>query len=279
MSNVTTSYVRIRRRDNEHLADAEIDYLFNEVVTRHEEFGSYWVRITRKYRKNEKCLDIQFGSGKTAARHIKWLPDLHKTYYVVERFNDDGPDTIFEYAQEAYGNDILVQTTPHRPCQYKFDQILVTSDGDWEQKIFADITKPNHARRGGCLYRIGGLYHCSNSRGYLDAYEDESVLFSTYEEDYAYDYFVFKPTDYLELISPPALVDLQQNNFEKLPEHAGLTFICKGREVLKVSKAGGRIQMQSADHWDNCHDEIYHSDMKAINDGLHPGMRMLYEQD
>ncbi len=202
MSNVTTSYVRIRRRDNEHLTDEEIDYLFNEVVTRHEEFGSYWVRITRKYRKNEKCLDIQYGSGKRAARHIKWLPDLHKPYYVVERFNDDGPDTIFEYAQERYGNDMLVETTPYRLCKYQFDQILVTSDGDWEQKIFADIAQPRYARRGGCLYRINGLYHCSNTRGYMDAYENESVLFSDYKEDYAYDYFVFKPTDYLELISP-----------------------------------------------------------------------------
>lgn len=278
MSNVFTSFVRIRRRDNEHLSEAEMDYLFNEVVTRHEEFGSYWVRIVKKYRRNERCLDIQYGSGKRAARHIKWLNDLHKTYYVAERFNDDTTDTIFEYALEKYGNnETLVETTPHRTCEYKFDQVHVTSDDNWEKTIFAATAQPQFARRGGCLYRINGTYHCGNDRGYLDAYEDETVLFSTYEEDYAYDYFVFKPTCHLALISPAPLAALQQNNFEKLPEHARLTFIYKGREVLKVSKAGGRVEIQSADHWDNCNDSVYLMDMKAIDDGLQPGMRMLYE--
>ena len=278
MSNVTTSFVRIRRRDNEHLSETEIEYLFNEVVTWHEDFGSYWVRISRKYRKKEKCLDIQFGSGKRAARHIKFLDDLHKTYYVVERFNDESMDTIFEYALEEYKvNETFIQTTPHRTCVYKFDQVYAISeinDHSWEKTVFSEVAEPKYARTNGCLYRIEGTYHCSNDRGWIDAYEGD--VYSVFDEDYPYDYFVLKPTQHLSILSPASLVDFQQNNFEKLSEHAKLILIYKGREVVKVSNAGGLVEIQSADHWDNCGDEIYLADMKAIDDGLRPGMRLLY---
>jgi hypothetical protein len=59
MSNIYTSYIRIKRRDNKAMSIEEIDYLFNKAVNVNEVFGSYWVRIVKKYREQEKCLDIQ----------------------------------------------------------------------------------------------------------------------------------------------------------------------------------------------------------------------------
>lgn len=97
MSNIYTSFIRIQRRDQQDISEPEIESIFNKVVDVHGSFGSYWVRIVKKYRTEEKCLDIQFGSGK---RHQQ-LNDLEDftQYLVWERINygGGGVDQFFTY--------------------------------------------------------------------------------------------------------------------------------------------------------------------------------------
>jgi hypothetical protein len=64
MSNICTSYIRIKRRYGLGINANEQEMLFKSIVNVHNEFGSCWIMISKQYFTDEKCFDIQFGSGK-----------------------------------------------------------------------------------------------------------------------------------------------------------------------------------------------------------------------
>jgi hypothetical protein len=241
MSNVYTAYVRVRRRDNEHLTEEEIAFLFNSIVRSYDDFGSYYVRIVKKYRPNEKCLDIQFGSGK---RYYAPLEErlLFDKYYIVEReSNEGGLDNIFEYIPLDEGG---ITRSTQRPCFYKFNGLLVETEREAElQKVLPLETAEPISSRAFWFVMEGG-YRCANYKGFVDMYDPASEALSPrsgYDEDYAYDYFVLTRTNEVNFVSPAFLTDLQQDNFATLPDVTRLIFLYNERKVLQISKAGGRL--------------------------------------
>lgn len=253
MSNIYTSYVRIKRRDGRDMSDNEIDYLFNNVVNVHGDFGSYWVRIVKKYRTSGQCLNIQFGSGKRTENILR-LPDIFKEYYVVERINyEHSLDHIFEYEYRE-GDTFATETSP-RLCKYAFDKVIVTCEENWLKKEGAEWTSSDTQE-----LLIDGSYHSCNCRSYVDIYEDSEYYGSQigYTEDYPYDYFVLTESTAVQFIDPPLLEQLYTNNFVRMPRSSKMEFLYKHRKVLSIRKTDhGNIKIYSADHWDNCVDEAY----------------------
>lgn len=252
MSNIYTSYIRIRRRDKEHLAEDEIENLFAQIVNVHGVFGSYWVRIVKKYRKELKCLDIQFGGGKRTENILDSIEYFEK-YEVVERQNIEGEkDEIFEY--EIDSAQTFVRATAPRLCKYQFDSIIIKSDHHWLANEGIEIDNVSNQ-----ILKIEGIYYCSNDKGFVDLYKG-SPYYSpqlAYTEDYPYDYFVLTETENLEFVTPPFLVELQQSQFERMPNDSKMIFLYQYRKVLTISKLYDKIEIQSADYWDNCADEKY----------------------
>ncbi|GAB6007568.1 hypothetical protein [Dysgonomonas reticulitermitis] len=253
MSNIHTSYVRIKRRDGRDMSGDEVDYLFNNVVNVHGDFGSYWVRIVKKYRASGQCLNIQFGSGKRTENILR-LPEIFKEYYVVERINyEHSLDHIFEYGYKE--GDAFASETPPRLCKYAFDKVIITCEENWLKKEGAEWMSSDTQE-----LLIDGSYYCCNCRSYVDVYDD-SEYYGTqigYTEDYPYDYFVLTESSAIQFIDPPFLEQLCAGKFVRMPRSSKMEFLYKHRKVLSIRKTGlGNIEISSADHWDNCVDEAY----------------------
>src|SRR6218665_1193104 len=190
MSNIYTSYIRIKRRDKKDLSDREIEYLFNEIVNVHDTFGSYWVRIVKRYRKEEKCLDIQFGSGKRIGNILSDLINFN-SYFVVERINyENSKDWIFEY--EHIDNKNYATETKPRVCLYGFDRILITCKENWLEKEGAEWISSDSQE-----LKINGTYNSSNCKAFVDLFEDSDFYGPRLEftEKYTYDYMVLNQSD------------------------------------------------------------------------------------
>ena len=252
MSNIYTSYIRIKRRDKKDLSDREIEYLFNEIVNVHDTFGSYWVRIVKRYRKEEKCLDIQFGSGKRIGNILSDLINFN-SYFVVERINyENSKDWIFEY--EHIDNKNYATETKPRVCLYGFDRILITCKENWLEKEGAEWISSDSQE-----LKINGTYNSSNCKAFVDLFEDSDFYGPRLEftEKYTYDYMVLNQSDIVEFISPAFLVQLNKNNFNEMPNNSKMEFLYNYRKVLTIHKNYDEIEIQSADYWDNCIDETY----------------------
>lgn len=252
MSNIYTSFIRIKRRDGQELSEQEIEQLFRGIVNVHGEFGSYWVRIVKKYREAEKCLDIQFGSGKRVDNSLT-DSDIFNQYYAVERINYEGSlDRIFEYRLDK--GDEFATETEHRLCKYAFDKIIITADENWLEKEGAEHTSSTSQE-----LNISGTYHSSNCKSFTDLFEDSEYYGPClgYADDYPYDYFVLKSSDWVEFLSPPFLAKLSKTKFERMPNNSKLAFLYHHRTVLTIHKIYDRLEIQTADHWDNCADELY----------------------
>ena len=252
MSNIYTSNIRIQRRDGAHLGNDEIETLFQKTVNVHGEFGSYWVRIVKKYRPQLKCLDIQFGSGKRTEDPFD-DPALFELYRVTERINYEGSlDHITEYyINSGHG---YASTAEPRVCKYAFDKIHIHTPAKWPDW-------PELEQIGSSEYRFkhGGIYHSSNCKSFVDL-DEETPFYGPclqYTDDYAYDYFVLNPCEQIDFLTPDPLISLGKNDFEKIPDDSKLTFYFRSRKVLEIHKLYGREELYSADYWDNCIDEIY----------------------
>lgn len=252
-SNIYTSYVRIKRRDGRDMSGDEIDNLFKNIVNVHGDFGSYWVRIVKKYRTSGQCLNIQFGSGKRTANILR-QPDIFNEYYVVERINyEHSLDHIFEYEYDEKSG-LAIETQP-RLCKYAFDRILITCEENWLKKEGAEWTTSDTQE-----LVIDGSYYSCNCRSYVDVHED-SQYYGTqigYTEDYPYDYFVLTESSAVQFLDPPFLEQLCIDKFASMPRSSKIEFLYKYRKVLSIRKTDhGKIEISSADHWDNCVDEAY----------------------
>lgn len=253
MSNIYTSYVRIKRRDGRDMSGDEIDNLFKNIVNVHGDFGSYWVRIVKKYRTSGQCLNIQFGSGKRTENILR-DPGIFNEYYAVERINyEHGFDHIFEYEYDEKSG--FAKETQPRLCKYAFDRIIITCDENWLKKEGAEWVSSDTQEM-----IMDGTYYSCNSRSYVDLYED-SEYYGTqigYTEDYPFDYFVLTESSTIQFLEPSFLEQLSINNFKEMPNSSKLEFVYKYRKVLCIRKMNnGKIEISSADHWDNCVDEAY----------------------
>lgn len=231
----------------------EINNLFENIVNVHGDFGSYWVRIVKKYRSSQKCLDIQFGSAKREG-NICCNLDVFNKYYVVERINyENSLDHIFEYEHKEENGSVI--ETQSRVCKYAFDRILITSEENWLKKEGAEWTSSDTQE-----LVIDGSYYACNCKSYIDLYED-SQYYGTligYTEDYPYDYFVLTESDKVQFLNPPFLEKLSATHFAAMPDFSKMEFLYKYRKVMSIRKTvADEVEIYSADHWDNCVDEKY----------------------
>lgn len=255
MSNIHTSYIRVYRRDGKDLTKEEMDTIFQLAVKSYKKFGSYWVRILRKYRELEKCFDIQYGSGKRY--HLGNLLEdkaIFDKYFVWERFADEGGfhDSIFtlEY------NGQWVDRTDGVPCTYAFDEVRVFS----EEKIpYFDQFRKDQGISTEFSIKMTGTYFACNSRGGMDMYEGTEFNGPClqYDPHYASDYFV--PTDDGCITESPIklLNDIFEYPHKELPEKAKIALYWKNRMVQSVERKWDGIECLSADYWDNCVDKNY----------------------
>ena len=250
MSNIYTSYIRIKRKDNERLSEKEIDYLFKTTVKAYSKFGSYWVRIVKKYREVENCLDIQFGSGKRGFDGIEDIEDI-ESYSIWERFNDEGGlDTIFTYFKDSTSD--CVDTTISNLCKYGFDRIRITSGTNW-------LDKYGIKGIGGRTeeLEIKGVYNASNSKSFVDLIGEFDGPCLLYTENYHYDFFVLTESEWIRFLEPIWLKELCLNKFDEMPNDSKLEFYWNYRKVAVISKYHNEVSIQSADYWDNCINEEF----------------------
>lgn len=255
MSNITTSYVRIFRKNGSHLSTEEIDSLFERTVKSYGEFGSYWVRITKYYRPELKCLDIQFGSGKI---HHGYEPEeqsiifsaeeeILNTYDIFERRADDGGFRDFiQYHNQAYS----------AACPYTFDKIRFKGEGliplmknlgdPIKQKDFYELSYSEE-------------YYAVNSRSMMDLVEGTDFYGEAlgFDPAYAKDFMDLTPDGNLVSLEDEFLKTVFEHPHINLPEGHWAELLYKGRPTQRVENKNQEALTAAADYWDNCVDEVY----------------------
>lgn len=252
MSNITTSYLRFFRMDGKDISKEEIEKLFQATVTVHKEFGSYWVRVLKKYRDLEKCLDIQYGSAKGYGGD-----DAYQGYYVWERIADEGgfPDQIFMYFYDAEKG--YVHTTTSKKCLYQFDKVRIV----YEQELPEYFQQFDFKKNIDDFFEsnIQGKYWACNDRSFMDLHEESNYYGPRlgYDPHYASDYFV--PTHEGSVLESSQ--DFIQNTFvsphQELVENMKIELYYNFRLVQTIEKRKQEVITSSADYWDNCADEDF----------------------
>lgn len=257
MSNIQTSYIRIYRKDGSHLNKNEIEKIFKLAVTAYGEFGSYWVRILKKYRELERCLDIQFGSGKRYhSGNLLEEYEIFNNYFVWERFSDDGGfnDTIFTLKEDTHNK--WIETTDPVSCLYQFNKVKIICN---QLPPYFEPFNPEPISSTEYEIKTKGSYYACNSRSFMDVHKD-SVFYGPklgYDPYYASDYFV--PTN--DGLVTESDHDLIQNTFvyphKELPENMRLELYWNNRLVQIIENRNNEVLSYSADYWDNCCNEDF----------------------
>lgn len=248
MGNIITSYLRIRKTNDTHLSEEEIENLFRNLVNYHGEFGSYWVRVTKKYRQKEKCLDIQFGSGKSwYVNPADYISDNSELEIVKRECNEGARDTIQLFRYKNGGE----YESEKRLCTYAFDKIQIVSNTNWlkdEGATLGDSTSYE--------LNMTGTYYSANNRSFVDIDIYRKPPAPIYDEDYPYDYFVLTEADGFQFTGTPFLVDLTEGRFSRMPNNSKIVLYYKYRKVAVITKYYDNIEILTADYWDNCADEF-----------------------
>lgn len=100
---------------------------------------------------------------------------------------------------------------------------------------------------------VSGTYHSANYRGFVDMRDNGSTA-PIYDEDYPYDYFVLTETRKMQFTAPDFMVDLRESNFARMLNGTKMAFYYKGRKVAVITKNYDKLEMSTADYWDNCVD-------------------------
>jgi hypothetical protein len=255
MSNTTTSYLRIRKRDGADINLQEQAYLIKEIVNANNEFGSYWIMISKQYFTKEKYLDIQFGSGKRTKNVLEDLINYEK-YEVWERYNDDSGkyDEIFTY--EINETKEWVTQTTYKSCLYGFDRIKFNGDFGW-----LDIDLPLKKELLSQEININGFYNSINSRTDIDVEENTEQYgpLIQYNAAYTNDYSILNLASemILSFVSPTTLQNLNDGSYRKMRNNTSIEFYWQNRVVLKIEMLNNNLKIFTADYWDNCVDEDY----------------------
>ncbi|MGD1841535.1 MAG: hypothetical protein ACFB0B_11660 [Thermonemataceae bacterium] len=253
MSNIHTSYIRTYRRDGAHLNKEEIEMLFRRAVQSYGTFGSYWVRILKYYREVERCLDIQFGSGKRYhSDSLLEQYDIYNTYFVWERFADEGgfDDHIFTLEEEFYDKQKYISTTERKPCLYRFNKVKLICD---ELSDYFQQFDPLRVDFDSYLFNLAGTYYACNSRSFVDLHEDSDFYGPRlgYDPSSASDYFV--PTeDGIITSSELPLINAIFIDHSQLLPMMRVELYWNNRLVQAVEHKHDQVYAWSADYWDNC---------------------------
>lgn len=245
MSNIITSYIRIRKTNDTHLSEHERERLFRALVNWNGEFGSYYVKVLKQYREKEKCLDIQFGSGKQ-----RWVDpvdylDTKSEVELIRRTSNEGDLDQIQFERYKEGNQF--ETRP-KLCTYAFDRIVLVSETNW-----LGVEMTDDFRSDAYVLDVSGTYHSANHRGFVDM-RDNGGMAPIYDEDYPYDYFELAETSEMQFTAPDFMVDLTESNFARMLNGTKMVFYYKGRKVAVITKNYDKLEMSTADYWDNCVD-------------------------
>ena len=257
MSNIQTSYIRIYRKDGKGLLEAEIERLFKLAVTSYGEFGSYWVRVLKIYREIERCLDIQFGSGKRYhSGNLLEDKDIFDEYYVWERFSDEGgfQDTLFTLKENSQNN--WIETTTPVPCLYKFNKVKLICDelpSYFKEYNFEPISSTEYE------LKIEESYNACNSRSFMDVYEDSEFKGPKlgYDPYYASDYFVPTKDGGVTDSNYELIKDTFVYPHKQLTKKVRMELYWNNRLVQVVENKYGEVDCYSADYWDNCNNKEF----------------------
>jgi hypothetical protein len=245
-----TSFIRIYRRDGQEMQKEEINHLFNIAISAYDRFGSYWVRILKKYRAEERCLDIQFGSSKRYSNPLE-TAEIHQDYIIWERIADEGgfPDQLYQYQWNEEGKYVHMKS--FGDAIYAFDKLIYHGE---------DLPKSLHQYRQDQtsfdehILQIQGTFTASNDRSFTDLYEDSEFYGPSlgYDPNYASDYFVLQGDGELRTISVPELDELMVYPQKGLKTNHRIELLYKYRKVfrLQIDELGG--EEYTAAYWDNC---------------------------
>lgn len=248
MSNIITSYLRIRKTNGTHLSEIEQEKLFRALVNWHGEFGSYWVKVVKRYRDKIKCLDIQYGSGKRSLVDPSEYLDDDSEIKVLRRSSNEGSRDVIR--QEIYKKGEESEIA-YRLCTYAFDRIVIIGDVNWlaaEGAAWFEADK--------CSLEVSGTYHSANCRSFVDIDIYQGNDQPIYDEDYAYDYFVLTACREIEFTTPAFMAGLTENKFARMPNASKIILYYKFRKVVMISKNYDKLEILNADYWDNCADEF-----------------------
>jgi hypothetical protein len=263
MSNILTSYIRIFRRDGKAMNEVEIEHLFQLAVRSYETFGSYWVRIIKKYRSLEKCLDIQFGTGKRFhSGNLLEDYDVFREYTVWERTADEGGfrDSIFTLVENKENQYIEVGNL--EPCKYRFNKVRIS----YPDELPSFIEKFEPVSISATEYEIDrtGYYYACNSRSFMDL--EENTLFYGpqlgYDPTYTGDYFMPTADGEITASDDNLIRSLFVYPYPELQRKMRVELFWNNRLVQSVEHKDNEISSQSADYWDNCGDAAYLSFIK-----------------
>ena len=257
MSNIHTSYIRIYRRDKKDINKIEADRIFDIAVRAYGEFGSYWVRILKKYRPEEKCLDIQFGSGKRYhSGNLLEDYEIYNKYFVWERFSDEGGfnDTIFTLKEDEHNK--WIEETPPVSCLYGFDKILIKCNElpEYFNQFNFMEGLPNQYE-----LKITGSYYACNSRSFMDVNENSTFYGPKlgYDPEYNSDYFIPTTDGGITDSDSNLIKDVFIYPNKKIINGMRVELLWKNRMVQAIEKKVNEVVCYSADYWDNCFDKCY----------------------
>ncbi|SFW35623.1 hypothetical protein [Chitinophaga sancti] len=245
MSNIITTYLRIRKTNDTHLSERERERLFRALVNWNGEFGSYYVKVVKRYREKEKCLEIQFGSGKQHWEDPADYLDDKSEVEVIKRSSNEGSLDKIQFSRYKDGGEF--ETVP-KLCTYAFDRIVMLGDTNWLGEEGMESVQS-----GMYTLDVSGTYYSANFRGFVDM-RDNGSSEPMYDEDYPYAYCVLTKTEEIQFTAPDFMVDLTESNFSRMPDGTKMIFYYQGREVAVIAKNDDQLERRTADYWDNCED-------------------------
>lgn len=263
MSNIQTSYIRIFKKDETDLTAEEIEILFQHAVRAYHKFGSYWVRIQKKYRNNEKCLDIQFGSGKTYGDDYLESYEIFQNYYVWERVADEGgfDDSIFKLVE----NGDSVEKTFIEPCTYRFNKVNIKSDS---LSNYYSGYHPIQISENEFEIHIEGKYGACSSRAFFEVTENTPDYYGPclqYDDMYQTDFDALCAGGHVTKSETKLVSDIFIFPYEELRMGDKVALLWDDRVVQTVERIENDVICKSADYWDNCFNSDYIEFIKNRN--------------
>ncbi len=260
MSNIQTSYIRIFKKDGTDLTTEEIDMLFKLAVRAYHKFGSYWVRIQKKYRTDEKCLDIQFGSGKTYGDYLLASFEVFHNYYVWERVADEGGSDDRIFTLEDFGE--YVDITDSKSCIYKFNKVIIKTSSLSPYYLSYNPTQINDNE---FEIQLKGKYCASNSRSFFELSENNPNCYGPclqYDDKYETDFEVLCADGMLTKSETQFINDVFVYPNKELRMNEKVALFWNDRVVQTIERTENVVICMSADYWDNCFSEDYTNFMK-----------------
>lgn len=252
MSNIFTSYLRIFPRSKEFLTEPEINRLFTEIVQAYGEFGSYWVRIEKRFYPSENYLDIIYGSSKrthTDDYILERIETIEK-YDVWERLADEGggPDKIGRWQYDPAHGWVECK---RQDCRYAFDKIRAIGRLPNDFLPFAAPLKSN----GVTEFSVCGSYFGCNSRSFVDLVENSEFYGANLGYDPAYKsaHLIPDTEGPLEL-SIPTVRRVIERDWSVSTDDCLFELEWQGQLVKRISAERnqyGERKFESGDGWEN----------------------------